>query len=535
MASAAQIAANRANSKKSTGPKSYESKCKTRFNSLTHGLRRSAGLFLPGESEAEYHQLSEDVRATLRPRDKAEELLVQKTIRLSWSLTRIETARDERLVTRASEALKSEEEDVEKLGRKLYFDKRGHFTLHGIDVFVNGEERTSSSGKDDDDDRPAAVLKRLESTAKGCRFLVEEWKSIAERVNNNQRVQSHDRFRGTRLLGRDPLDALTDARVALLYLATFALRPGRRFPFADLRGELSKKTFHRYVEKLWIQWPDLLETNDAPKARRLLTELISGAIARLTAKIEAHEAHAEEDAERRAFRARYDPTPQGEQMLRAELRFGGALDRSLAAFWKHRKEKEEFGGMKEEAGELNDEAGIGSDWRQTAEEIGPVADQDGVVTMADPVVDVLSEEQESAAEIEPVEPEPVSELASAETKMTSQANVAQPESAGELASAETKMTSQANLVHSESAGELASEETKMTSQANLARSEGVGEPSKEEKNWWEEDIQPTKGVEVKLKSCKPLVLPCTIDRDLLDKGSLAAYFDSRGPFLRPIT
>ena len=56
-----------------------------------------------------------------------------------------------------------------------------------------------------------------------------------------------------------------------------------------------------------------------PGARFLLTELISGAMARLTAKLEAHEDHADEHAANRDIQARYDATPQGEQMQLAEL------------------------------------------------------------------------------------------------------------------------------------------------------------------------------------------------------------------------
>ena len=351
MTTPAQVAANQRNSKLSTGPRSYKCKCKSRLNSVRHGMRSkliSTQLILPGESKSEFQRLLEDVRASLGPRDKVEELMARGTVRLSWNLTRIETSRDERLATRAKEAVGREKDEVEKLGVILFRDCRGPLALQGIEKYVQGQKRSSGSDNVDDPDRPAKVLKTLESTALGCRFLLEQWKSIAERVNKNQRVQSHDRFRAIRLLGRDRLDALKDSRVALIFLASFALHPGRRPAYADLRDELNVRSFPRVVERIRIQWPDVLDTNDTPRARFLLTELISGAMARLTAKLEAHEDHADEHAANRDIQARYDATPQGEQMQLAELRFQGAFKRSIAAFQQYRKEKRN-------AGELNDE------------------------------------------------------------------------------------------------------------------------------------------------------------------------------------
>ncbi|MBI1898644.1 MAG: hypothetical protein HYS04_19235, partial [Acidobacteria bacterium] len=48
MATASQIAANRRNSEKSTGPKSADGKARSRLNGITHGLC-SAQAILPGD------------------------------------------------------------------------------------------------------------------------------------------------------------------------------------------------------------------------------------------------------------------------------------------------------------------------------------------------------------------------------------------------------------------------------------------------------------------------------------------------------
>ena len=147
----------------------------------------------------------------------------------------------------------------------------------------------------------------------------------------------------------------------------------------------------------------MLDNDDTPRARFLLTELISGAMARLTAKLEAHEDHADELAANRKIQARYDATPQGEQMHGAELRFQGALRRSIAAFHQYRKEKRN-------AGELNDEGGLVPSPAK--------ADDDPWVAEAE-----LAErpgprrKPRTRGRRLPVEPKPVVELASAEKKI----------------------------------------------------------------------------------------------------------------------
>ena len=55
MTSQRQLEANRANAKRSTGPKTPEGKARSRWNSYNHGLR--ARILLSGEDEAEFHQL----------------------------------------------------------------------------------------------------------------------------------------------------------------------------------------------------------------------------------------------------------------------------------------------------------------------------------------------------------------------------------------------------------------------------------------------------------------------------------------------
>jgi hypothetical protein len=85
--SAKQIAANRANSLKSTGPKTIPGKERSSMNAIKHGLCAKK-MILAGESEAECNALIEQLWAGLKPRNTHEELLVKEIIHLTWRLDR---------------------------------------------------------------------------------------------------------------------------------------------------------------------------------------------------------------------------------------------------------------------------------------------------------------------------------------------------------------------------------------------------------------------------------------------------------------
>jgi hypothetical protein len=93
MATPAQIAANRLNALKSTGPRSVEGKSVSRFNNLKSGLYATV-LVLPGEDPAELEALAESCRRTWQPVGQDETELVDQLIESSWTqrrLTRLET------------------------------------------------------------------------------------------------------------------------------------------------------------------------------------------------------------------------------------------------------------------------------------------------------------------------------------------------------------------------------------------------------------------------------------------------------------
>ena len=71
-ASESQIAANRANAQKSTGPRTAEGKARSSQNAVKHGLTAKEGPVLPGEDPAEFETfveaLFEDIDTVRRDR-----------------------------------------------------------------------------------------------------------------------------------------------------------------------------------------------------------------------------------------------------------------------------------------------------------------------------------------------------------------------------------------------------------------------------------------------------------------------------------
>jgi len=87
MASPAQIAANRRNAHKSTGPKTARGKAIVSRNPLKHGFRSDAVL-LPGENPREFRRLLDSFRADYPHRNPAEEACVLQIAVALWKTWR---------------------------------------------------------------------------------------------------------------------------------------------------------------------------------------------------------------------------------------------------------------------------------------------------------------------------------------------------------------------------------------------------------------------------------------------------------------
>jgi hypothetical protein len=83
MSTNAQISANRANARRSTGPITAEGKSRSAANPLRHGLA-SGELFVGYENPADYDALEADLVATYKPANTMEELVVKQLAQHFW-------------------------------------------------------------------------------------------------------------------------------------------------------------------------------------------------------------------------------------------------------------------------------------------------------------------------------------------------------------------------------------------------------------------------------------------------------------------
>ena len=88
MASEKQLAANRANAKRSTGPKTKEGKARSRANAWKHGVTAEY-IVLCCEDPAEFNGLRAELWEEFRPRPGLESVLVDRLAAQSWRLRRV--------------------------------------------------------------------------------------------------------------------------------------------------------------------------------------------------------------------------------------------------------------------------------------------------------------------------------------------------------------------------------------------------------------------------------------------------------------
>ena len=234
MSSAAQRKQAKINGARSRGPVSADGKKRVRFNALQTGCR-ARSLILPGESADDFASLLDELVKGLQPCDGMEYLLVHKLARAEWVNLRVERAQFEHLKTHIEEAGDREDLDVLADIEKLFAHPAGRYQLVGITRPAFDEPPNSAAEKSDDPKRPVAALKRLEGSAKGCQELLGHWRAALSRVQDGAEVQSHDRHKLIRMLGREVVHAVEDRRVAVIFLASFAASKPREEGVFSLR------------------------------------------------------------------------------------------------------------------------------------------------------------------------------------------------------------------------------------------------------------------------------------------------------------
>jgi hypothetical protein len=335
MASPAQIAANRLNSRKSTGPRTAEGQAKSSMNALKHG-NRSRKLALLREESCAFEERLHKWMAIGDAQNDVEEYLVYRNVALSFEVDRAERARLERCRSLIEDSDEDEATEAEAVGKQLFFDPAGPTPLYGNPTFFAAKQKTSWNGEAVDPHDPAVLVRILERNAAGCCWLLEQWQALRAQLESPGFWQSHDRLKAIRLLGRQPLEANEDRRVATIFVANHALRPAGDTEFDDLWSDMQSSQRDPYRKAIRERWPDLFATRENEEWRQILITLVDQNIERLNAKLEVHEESAEAHAEETVARLSFHPSPEGEALRNYVIKCTNALFRGMANYRKYK-------------------------------------------------------------------------------------------------------------------------------------------------------------------------------------------------------
>src|SRR5712671_4126476 len=181
--SPAQIAANRANSKLSTGPRSAEGKAVSRLNGVTHGMTCRLPVVLPGEDPEQFQGEVDRWARQLGAETEAERAQVETAVSTRWRMRR---ARDAE-ATAVAEAIAGLED--------------------GFDDRRAAEVRATIPRLPQD---PDGAVRQLRSSTLGCDWLLMQWGLMDARLKTHRSFEPSQRVLALRLTGRQSSDLFRD-------------------------------------------------------------------------------------------------------------------------------------------------------------------------------------------------------------------------------------------------------------------------------------------------------------------------------------
>jgi hypothetical protein len=329
MASQAQIDANRRNAQRSTGPKTEAGRARAKLNALKDGSHaKTVRRVLPQERAVDLDERINKWICDLNPRNDAERELVIDAAELAWSIDRTKRIETARMAERARQAqLKAEAQrhkEVGELGRRLLY---------------NTEAKPLPTPGRRWEDNPAAFLKGLESSAEGCRWLLDHWMALRVLLDHISAWTYGDMFRLIRLLGKYPVEANNDPKLNAIFLAWDALVPGWAEQFWK---ECKKcKPVHDPGFSDFGRWREIAERPaDAAAATTFFERLMDEQVAGLEELLEVHEEIAGDDPAELADCASFDGSAEGERLRRSLSAQRRELRQTLELFMKMRKSED---------------------------------------------------------------------------------------------------------------------------------------------------------------------------------------------------
>ena len=254
MPTAAQLQANRANAKKSCGPKTDDGKAKSRLNALKHGLRaQTVNPVLPQEDPAELEAKIQEWLDDHQPTNAVERDLVTRAARLSWTLDRAERYETALLSKQVRKAmLRSKARRTEKvceLARKLFY--------------MAGKRLLPDSGPAWADN-PSAFVARLEESPEGAQWLLDRWVEMRCLLISDENWTFLDQFKFVRLLGKQPIHAIDDPELNEIFLAWETIEDQWGTRFWLQMQELTP--YEDPAFSAWRVWREIVPRPESPEA-----------------------------------------------------------------------------------------------------------------------------------------------------------------------------------------------------------------------------------------------------------------------------
>ena len=355
----------------------------SRFNAIKHGLTAKTPV-LPGEDPAELQAKIDAYKTSQQTRNVAEGDLATLAAMAYWRAmraNRLEVNRVTGDMVRQSRAVALREADeAMRLGERLLFDRRGPEQLYPSRDYEHKQPRTSWAGEADDPNNPGRLVLQLSATRAGRQWLRERLDEVRKPIDSGQGWVSCNKLKAIRLLGKQPLDAISDDEVALIFLASHAMRPVFPSAFRELRCEIYYDRVKLHERQLTRPELRAMTPPDAAAERAALLAIIDKAIERLW-RLEAEQAEADEILELAESNVVSDEEAKNVAQVQRHLESSNRLVvRNLDTIkrW-HRWEEEAWGRARRERERLKADArrGIMHDERFVIDERGTYHDAQG--------------------------------------------------------------------------------------------------------------------------------------------------------------
>ena len=342
MTSEARIAANVANAKNSTGPRTESGKERSRMNAVKHGMTAKT-LLLPDENPDEFREparMGEGAEAT-RPsgaRDGRKGVLLF-----------VATQQGGACPVGAAE-LPSAHEGSNRSG-----SHRAGSGGAWSEAFSNAEWTTgcgclpgawrtvrrgeASRRSFDDADHPATLIGGLEASLSGCEWLIERFGELKAILESDQVWHGPERFRAFRLLRVHPSDAYFSRHLTRFLHACEVMDPTAGSLIGEVWNDPGSADALPALEEAYRRALTRERALDQIAAQRYLLDIINGELERLNDKLAEHERRAEIELALAADLLAFDDSKEAELLRRYEASCDKKMHRNMNELQQRHKAK----------------------------------------------------------------------------------------------------------------------------------------------------------------------------------------------------